>query len=205
MYKPPTIFDFQRNLDTLIHSGEQRARAETVRIKSEFAARGMSQSTSVISATIGCFNELHKDITEQTMTLMNEFVSAELSLDAMTETTRGRLSNFATMLLATVPPSGFPQEVQKFRTQYAAVFGQRLDGALKDVRIGFVAGRKIMPSSAAASGALDSTAGMAEAKLADAVILRPSFMGMGIDLPKAWQWVRKKWQGISRSDGTQDT
>lgn len=37
--------------------------------------------------------------------------------------------------------------------------------------------------------------GTATAKLSDAVILKPAFMGMGIDLQKAWSWVRDKWRG----------
>jgi hypothetical protein len=40
MYRAPTIFDFQRNLDTLIHSGEQQARAAATHVKSDHAARG---------------------------------------------------------------------------------------------------------------------------------------------------------------------
>jgi hypothetical protein len=35
----------------------------------------------------------------------------------------------------------------------------------------------------------------ATTKLSDAVILRPTFIGMGIDLQKAWSWVHDKWRG----------
>ncbi|HKD60050.1 MAG TPA: hypothetical protein VKB47_06295 [Terracidiphilus sp.] len=38
----------------------------------------------------------------------------------------------------------------------------------------------------------------AEPKLGDAVILRPSLWGMGIDLPKAWKWMQDKWRRPSR-------
>jgi len=57
MYQPPTIFDFQRNLDTLIHSGEHQARAAAVHVKSDHAARGLSDSTTVITMAIGQFDE----------------------------------------------------------------------------------------------------------------------------------------------------
>jgi hypothetical protein len=33
------------------------------------------------------------------------------------------------------------------------------------------------------------------AKLSDAVILKPTLWGMGIDLPKAWKWMHDKWRG----------
>jgi hypothetical protein len=34
------------------------------------------------------------------------------------------------------------------------------------------------------------------AKFSDAVILKPAFMGMGIDLQKAWNWVQDKLRGV---------
>jgi hypothetical protein len=42
---------------------------------------------------------------------------------------------------------------------------------------------------------LEQDVGTAPAKLSDAVILKPTFMGMGIDLQKAWSWVHEKWRG----------
>jgi len=47
MYQRPTIFDFQRNLDTLIHSGEHQARAAAAHVKSDHAARGLADSTTI--------------------------------------------------------------------------------------------------------------------------------------------------------------
>jgi len=32
------------------------------------------------------------------------------------------------------------------------------------------------------------------AQLTDAVTLKPAFMGMSVDLLKAWNWVRDKWR-----------
>jgi hypothetical protein len=122
MYQLPTVFDFQRNLDMLIHTGERQARTDAGRILSEFAGRGMGSSTSVISTAIGCFDGIHKDITEHAMILMSEFVSAELPFETLIETARGRLSNFAGMLLATVPVAGFPQQAQQFCTQMPPYF-----------------------------------------------------------------------------------
>jgi hypothetical protein len=37
-----------------------------------------------------------------------------------------------------------------------------------------------------------------DAKLGDAVILKPAFMGIGVDLPKAWKWIQRRWQKTSQ-------
>jgi hypothetical protein len=186
MYQPPTIFDFQRNLDTLIHGGQHRARAAAVNVKSDHAARGLSDSTTIITMAIGQFNEIHQDIIQRAMHLIEDFCSrnAELAPGILAGTARDRLNNFGTFLLTTVPRTSFTQEAQRFRTQYTLVFQQRLDGALRDIQIGFIGGRKITTVPAAPPEAAPS------AKLTDAMILKPTFMGMGVDVPKAWNWVR---------------
>jgi hypothetical protein len=71
MYQPPTIFDFQRNLDTLIHSREHQARAAAVHVKSDHAARGLSDSTTVITMAIGQFDEIHQDNTGMLRTMVS--------------------------------------------------------------------------------------------------------------------------------------
>jgi hypothetical protein len=193
MYQPPTIFDFQRNLDTLIHSGEHRARAAAVNVKSDHAVRGLSDSTTVITMAIGQFNEIHQDIIQRAMQLIEDFCSrnAELAPGILGGTARGRLDNFAAFLLATVPPTSFTQEAQRFRGQYTLVFRQRLDGALRDIQIGFIGGRKIT-----ADAVPSPVPEAASAKLSDAVTLKPSLWGMSIDLLKAWSWVRDKWRAM---------
>lgn len=197
-FQPPTLFDFQRNLDTLIHSGERQARSKVVQIKSEFAARGMGASTSVIGAAITQFNELHETIVEQSMILIHEFSigSADLSLAALVQTARTRLDSFATMLMATVPPAGFPQQAQQSRTQYTAVFRQRLEGALKDIQIGFIGGRRVTPAFAAPAATPGVVPAEQAGNLMNAVILKPTFMGVGIDLHKLWLWAESKWRAV---------
>jgi hypothetical protein len=193
MYQPPTIFDFQRNLDTLIHSGEHRARAAAVNVKSDHAARGLSDSTTVITMDIGQFNEIHQDILQRAMQLIEDFCSrnAELAPGISAGTARGRLDNFATFLLATVPPTSFTQEAQRFRRQYTLVFRQRLDGALQDIQIGFIGRRKITTAAATQPPISETPTAI---KLTDAVTLKPTFMGVGVDLRKAWNWFRDKWR-----------
>jgi hypothetical protein len=193
MYQRPTIFDFQRNLDTLIHSGEHQARAAASHVKADHAARGLADSTTVITMAIGRFDEIHRDILQRAMQLIEDFSSrnSQLSPGVLAGTARDRLDGFGTFLLATVPPTSFTQEGQRFRGQYTHVFGQRLDGALQDIQIGFIGGRKITTASATQPPASETTTAT---KLADAVTLKPTFMGMGVDLLKAWNWVRDKWR-----------
>jgi hypothetical protein len=145
MYQPPTIFDFQRNLDTIIHDGEHEARAQVVSIKSDAARRGAGLSTGVIVAAITSFDKIHKTMLERAMRLIEDFAkrNAGLSPAALAQTARPRLDGFATFLLATLPPTGFPQEAEWFAGQYTLVFRQRLEGALRDIETGFIGGRSV--------------------------------------------------------------
>ncbi len=183
-YQPPTLSDFQRNLDTIIHSGQQEARKAREQILSQQAAKGLIVSAATISAFIENADGIHKAIVERSMKLIEEFVKApsQLSRPSLADAARPRLESLAIML-ANVPDAGSPQAAQNVRAQYAAVFQQRLDGALKDIKIGFINGRRVTAPSEEASPRLE-----------DAVILRPSFMGMGVDIPvdipKAWKWLR---------------
>ena len=89
MYKLPTIFDFQRNLDMLIHSGQRQARAAAAHVKSDHAARGLRDSTTIITMAIGKFDEIHQDIIRQAMQLIADFSSQnpELSPGVLAGTT----------------------------------------------------------------------------------------------------------------------
>jgi hypothetical protein len=203
MYQPPTIFDFQRNLDMLIHSGQHQARAAAVNVKSDHASRGLSDSTTVITMYINSASEIHQDIIRRAMEMIADFCSrsTDLSPGGLAGTARNRLDAFGTFLLTTIPRTSFTQEAQRFRNQYTNVFRQRLDAALRDIQIGFIGGRKI-ETAAAEPPPIDAAPPTitAETKttLTDIVILRPTFMGMGLDLTKAWDWVRQKGRRLRR-------
>jgi hypothetical protein len=184
MYEPP---DFQRNIDTLIHSGEHQARAAAVHVKSDHTARGLADATTIITMAIGRFDEIHKDILQRAMKLIEDFCSrnSQLSPGVLAGTARDRLGGFETFLLANVPPTHFTQDTLRFRGQYTLVFRQRLDGALRDIQIGFIGGRKITTVPAAPPSA--SSEVTPPTKLTDAVTLKPTFMGMSVDLPKGME------------------
>ena len=191
MYQPPTIFDFQRNLDILIHGGQRDARAAAAHVKSDHAARGLRDSTTIITMAIGKFDEIHQDIIQRVMQLIADFSSqnAELLPGMLAGTARDRLDGFGTFLLTTVPPTSFVQEAQRFCGRYTHVFRQRLDAALRDIQIGFIGGRKIVTTAAVPPPAAEAST----VTLSDAVTLKPGFMGMNIDLLKAWNWAQGKW------------
>jgi hypothetical protein len=187
-YQTPTVFDFQRNLDSIIHSGEQEVGKARSRILSEMAAKGLARSGATISQFIQNADEVHKGIIERSMNQIDEFSKApsQLSREALAEMARPRLESLAIML-SNVPTAGSPPVAQQVRTQYAAVFQQRLDGALKDIEIGFINGRRITALSEEGP-----------VTLGDAVILRPTFMGMSVDIAKACTWVRSRLQKVIR-------
>ncbi len=82
------------------------------------------------------------------MVLVRDFVERlDAPASQLTAWVRPHLQNLATTLLAEIPAAGFPKEQQRVRHQYAHVFQQRLDGALRDIEIGFIGGRAIMTDS----------------------------------------------------------
>ncbi len=144
MYEQPTKGDLDRNLSTIFHSAHQKARAERGRLTSEFAARGMATSTSLIGAMIGVLDTIHKDAIGQAMPLLRDFAERmQIPAIEITALARPHLENLGSSVLGQLPPAGFPEEHQRIRAQYTAVFQQRLDGALRDFEIGFISGRNI--------------------------------------------------------------
>jgi len=141
---------------------------------------------------IGNFNDIHQDILRQAMQLIDDFATrnAELSPGLLAETARPRLDAFGTFLLATVPPTRFTHDAQRFRGQYTHVFRQRLDGALRDIQIGFIGGRKIALTAAVTATATETVT----PTLSDAVSIKPGLWGVNINLVKVGNWLRRKWR-----------
>jgi hypothetical protein len=70
------------------------------------------------------------------------------------------------------------------------VLQQRIDGALRDVEIGFVRGAGFsdrQPKSASAAP-----------QRKEIMSLKPTIYGLGIDLKELWRWLRRRIKG----DGT---
>jgi hypothetical protein len=187
-YRTPAISDFQRNLDAIIRNGEQEAATSARKIQSGLAARGLAISGLAIKAPAENAKRIHGETLNGCMNLIDEFTrGGRPSQKTLAETARPRLDILAEILLTTVADSGAMKVAQQVRVQYAADFQQRLDAALKDIEIGFIDGRRITAPS-----------GDDPPKLGEAMILKPTFMGMGVDIPKAWKWVQGLWERSKR-------
>src|SRR5271156_15322 len=147
MYERPTKGDLDRNLSTILHDAHHKARAESARLKSDLAARGMAQSTSLIGLVVGSVDALHRVAIAQAMQVVFDFAERmQVAPKEITPWARPHLENLGTTLLGQIPPAGFPVEHQRARAQYQLVFQQRLDGALRDIEIGFLDGRRLVPA-----------------------------------------------------------
>lgn len=144
-YQPPTVSDFQRNLDTIVHGAEREARKVTPEIQSQLAARGLAQSGAAIKAVVERADKIHAETLDRCMNLIAEFtgVIGRLPIKTLVEATRPRFESFGALLLSIVPNAGAQNVAHQVRSQFAAVFQQRLDGALKDIGIGFINGRRL--------------------------------------------------------------
>lgn len=145
MYELPKISDFQRTLDVMIHESEHTCRTELGRIKASLAARGLLRSGSFVSEVIGKYNEIHDETTTKAMHIAHEFISkGSFSPDDLIPTLRNRLENFAVFLTANVPLVGFDTQqaivISGTCRQYAEVFRQRMEGAIRDFEIGMIKG-----------------------------------------------------------------
>src|SRR5713101_4414949 len=67
--------DLDRNLSTILHSAHHKAQGERARLTSEFAARGMASSTSLIGSTVGCLDKIHAEAIDQAMQVSHEFIA----------------------------------------------------------------------------------------------------------------------------------
>jgi hypothetical protein len=153
MYEVPTKGDLDRNLSMVMHSAHHKARAECGRLKSEFAARGLVLSTALISAAVVSLNKIHSGSIDEAMHVIRDFVERmQVSPQQIAAWARPHLENLGNVVLGRLPPAGHPQEHQRIRAQYALVFQQRLDGALRDIEIGFIRGKSMQENRGQPSG-----------------------------------------------------
>ena len=148
MYEIPTAADLARHLSTIMHEAHQKARAESARLKSEFAAHSAARSSRLIVAVAGRVNTIHKEaLAEATPVVLDIAKRMQIDIKQITLLARPYHENLADILLAEIPAAGHEAEQLRFRTQYAQVFELRLDRALRDVEIGFIGGRSDIADS----------------------------------------------------------
>jgi hypothetical protein len=202
MYEAPTKSDLDRNLSTILHDAHQKARAETARLTSEFASRGLfltsefaSQglglSTSLIGAAVGLLDDIHKDALKRAIPILRDFAERrQLAPSEIANIARPHLQNMGNSVLGQLPSAGFPGVHEKIRGRYLLVFQQRLDGALRDFEIGFLEGRSLVSKDRNDRPALAPS----KDTKAEMLTLKPTVWGMGIDLKEVGRSLKKLWQ-----------
>ena len=122
-----------------MHEAHQKARAESVRLKSEFAAHGAARSSRLIVAVAGRVDTVHKEALAEAMPVVLDFAKrTQIDIKQITLLARPYLENLANAVLAEIPAAGYAAEQLRFRTQYGQVFELRLERALRNAEIGFI-------------------------------------------------------------------
>jgi len=139
VYEIPTAADLARHLSMIVHEARQKARAESARLKSEFAAHGAARSSRLIVAVAGRVDTVHKEALAEAMPVVLDFAKRrQIDIKQMTLLARPYLENLANTVLAEIPAAGYAAEQLRFRTQYGQVFELRLERALRNAEIGFI-------------------------------------------------------------------
>ena len=133
----PTAADLARHLATIMDEALQKARAESVRVKNEFAAHGAARSIRLIIAVAGRLDAIHQEtLAEVTPVILDFATRMQIDIRQVTSLARPHLENFANTMLAEIPAAGHGAEQLRFRTQYGNIFEFRLERALRGVEAG---------------------------------------------------------------------
>lgn len=188
-YDDPSRADLTRNLDGLTHEACHKARAQRDKIIFALNAQGLLLSGTAISQVTAAMDEIHGETVVKGMELIQAFASSiNAPMSEVTSWARPHLENMNRMILSQLFVPGLADHVARARNQYSAVFKQRLDGALRDLEVGFIGGRRIAPIKEARTKSPEEIA-----------TLRPGFWGMSIDLKIAYRRVRDWYQTRRRT------
>jgi predicted DNA-binding protein (UPF0251 family) len=181
----PQTSDFQRNVVSVVERREAEAHAERLRITSEATMKGALHSSRLIIALIIPFEKIYYSTVTDVARRAGDFLEAtSITAADLNGVVRTELESFADRFLSQLPDRQFPNNAARIRGEYRQKFQQSLEGALRDIQIGLIEGKAIAPKAISNEG---MNAG--SASLADTVILKPTFMGMSIDLLKIARWV----------------
>jgi hypothetical protein len=146
VYEAPTRGDFQRKVSGFIHEARKNVDAENGRIIANLAARGLAHSGALISDVVSCADRFHAEAIDKSTRLAAEFARrSNLTAAELGDAARPLLENLTIQLLARLLTQRYPQpQGQRAVAQYTQVFQQRLEGALRDIEIGFVGGMNVI-------------------------------------------------------------
>lgn len=138
-FQLPVKGDLDRVLSNLMHESRHRLMDERNQLMGEAAQLGALRSNRVVATIAAKADDIHKDAMKQATPILLDFIQRmQLPPAQITAWARGHLENLGNSLLGEVKPNGFPADHQRLTRQYQAVFGQRLDGLLRDIEIGHV-------------------------------------------------------------------
>lgn len=180
MFEEPTKGDLDRQLSTIMHEAHHRARDQKAKLTSRAVMNGALNGSRFTLTLAGPIDRFHKEAIEQATVVMRTFAEKiKGGPKQVTEWSRPHLENMGNTLLSVIPVASV-SDGQRLRTQYLAVFDQRLDGALRDIEIGFVRGAGF--TAARAVAAADAPK--------EILALKPGLWGVSIDLKAAWKRLR---------------
>ena len=130
MYEIPTAADLARHLSTIVDEARQKARAESARLKSEFAAHGAARSFRLIVAVAGRVDIVHKEALAEAMPVVLDFAKrTQIDIKQITLLARPYLENLANTVLEEIPAAGYRSRTAAFphtiRPSFRAAPGTR--------------------------------------------------------------------------------
>lgn len=141
MFEQPAKKDVDYALSMLIHAARRQVADEKNRITSEAIKHGALQSNRVIVIIADAADKIHTASLTQARQILIDFAQRmERPASEITTWARPHLENLGNVILAGIPPNGFPNDHQRITRQYQAAFQQRVGGTLREVEIGYVSG-----------------------------------------------------------------
>lgn len=141
MFEKPAEQDIDYALSMLMHEARRQVADENNRVKSDAAKHGALQSNRVIVIIADAADKIHAASLTQARRMLIDFVQRmERPASEITAWARPHLENLSNVVLGGIPPNGFPNDHQRIIRQYQAVFQQRIEGTLREVKIGYVRG-----------------------------------------------------------------
>jgi hypothetical protein len=124
-----------------MHDARHRVMIEKNRITGEASRSGALHSSRVIATVAAIADQVHDASIKQAAPILLDFIDRmQLPSAEITDWARPHLENLGNVLLAEIPPNNLPADHERTIRQYQAVFKQRLEGALRDIEIGFLRG-----------------------------------------------------------------
>lgn len=148
IYETPTTQDIAYALSMLMHDARRQVEEEKNRITGLLTAHGGLRSNRVIIMAADAVDKIHIAQIGEAKKILTDFVQ-RMGRPAreITALARSHLENLSNTLLTEIPSNGFPDDQKRTVGQYQAMFSQRLEGALREIEIGYARGPGFAPGT----------------------------------------------------------